>query len=412
MARKELARSKAKEYQEATKKQKGRILDGICEHTGWSRDNARRQLKRTLTSDKKSRAKKKKKGRPFKYSKRAQTVLANAWSLSGTTCGQYLVVQLKTGLLERLLSHEELKDGLRNKGQVVREGDTVIAEIKAMSSATIDRYLKEAKKRLEPLSKSTTKKSNYALRNEIPLGRSYTAKDGPGWLSVDTVAHCGNCLKGEHLWTLNSTDVHIGWTETVSIKNKATKWVMEGHDVILDGYPYSILGANYDGGGEFINYQMFDYSVIHDFAMTRSRPYHSNDNAHVEQRNGDIVRRHAFRYRYEGDSALTLLNQLWYYVNLRKNYLIPTKKCTGHTKTRSGRTRGVYDKPKTPYQRLLDAEVLSKEKAAELGRILAGLNDAHITRKINEIQLLLISLVSDTEFIDYVSDKVDEVLAA
>ena len=39
--------------------------------------------------------------------------------------------------------------------------------------------------------------------------------------------------------------------------------------------------------------------------------YTSNDNAHVEQKNGDIVRRSAFRYRYDTPEELALLNELW-----------------------------------------------------------------------------------------------------
>lgn len=410
MARKELTKSKAKEYKKATKKRKGEILDLLCEDTGWSRDNARRQLKKHLFVD--AREKPKKRKRRLKYSSRAIQILENVWALSGTVCGQYLVVMIEDGLLDRLVRNSELKDGAKNKGKLVSEGDAALEEICAMSSATMDRYLKDARTTLEPLSKSTTKKSSYPLRNEIPFGKSYTKVKGPGYLSLDTVAHCGDSLKGEHLWTLNATDVVMGWTETITIKNRARKWIVEGHDVILPSFPFAIKAANYDGGSEFINYELFDYAALHNYQMTRSRPYHSNDNAHVEQRNGDIVRRHAFRYRYEGEEALHVLNQLWYWVNLRKNYLVPVKKCTGHTKTRSGRTRGIYDKPKTPYRRVMECKAISKATKTRLEKTYLSLNDAKITRKINELQLTLISLISDEELLAYVEEVVEDVKAA
>lgn len=352
------------------------------------------------------------KARAKKYSGRSRCILTNVWALSGTPCGQYLAVQIKDGLLERLIRCGELKDAPRNKGRLVGAEDPALEEIAAMSSATMDRYLKEARKQLEPLSKSTTKKPTYPLRNEIPFGKSYAAVRCPGYLSTDTVAHCGDTLKGNHLWTLNSTDVLIGWSETITIKNRARKWIIEGHDAILDDFPYPIVAINYDGGSEFINYEVLDYSVLHNYQMTRSRPYHSNDNAHVEQKNYGIVRKHAFRYRYEGECALVVLNQLWYWVNLKKNYLMPTKKCIGHTKTRSGRTRGVYDKPKTPYRRLMDSEFLTDEKKAELTRTYEGLNDAKITRKINELQQELLALVKDDALLEFIDEKVTAVSAA
>lgn len=88
--------------------------------------------------------------------------------------------------------------------------DPEIEEIRQMSSATIDRYLSDFKKSLEPLSKSTTKSVKCSLRNEVPFGKSSAHSDTIGYLSTDTVAHCGESLKGDHLWTLNSTDTASG----------------------------------------------------------------------------------------------------------------------------------------------------------------------------------------------------------
>ncbi len=38
--------------------------------------------------------------------------------------------------------------------------------------------------------------------------------------------------------------------------------------------------------------------------VTRARAHTSKDNAHVEQKNGDIVRKSAFRYRYDTPEEL------------------------------------------------------------------------------------------------------------
>jgi hypothetical protein len=401
MARQELTKSKANEYRQASKKRKGEILDILCEDTGWSRDNARRQLRRAYLRPPR-RFQPDKKVRTHKYSKRAKQVLANAWVLSGCCCGKYLKSQITDGLLERLVKNKELKCSRRNKGGIITSTDSALSEIKQMSPATIDRYLRELRKQLEPLSKSTTKKSSYPLRNEIPFGKSYATLSSPGYLSIDTVAHCGDSLKGEHLWTLNATDVLTGWTETITVKNKARKWIIEGHDDILPAFPFDVIAANYDGGSEFINYEMFDYAVLHNYQMTRSRPYHKNDNAHVEQRNYDIVRKHAFRFRYEGEHAQNILNSLWYWVNLRKNYLVPCRKCIGHTKTKSGRTRGIYDKPKTPYRRCMESDSVSTEAKAELTKNYKRLNDAHVTREINRLQHELLKRTDDEAVLELV----------
>lgn len=410
MARFELTRSKAQEYSKASKKRKGQILDGLCEDSGWSRDNARRQLKAALKRPpEKYRSKQLRKTR---YSARSKRILVNLWVLSGCCCGKYLASQISAGLIERLISFKELKDGACNQGCLVIPGDLAIEEIAQMSPATIDRSLKDARRALQPLSQSSTKRSNSPLRNEIAFGRSWAGVSSPGYLSTDTVAHCGDSLKGEHLWTLNSTDVYSGWTETITIKNRARRWIIAGHEEILGAFPFKVIAINYDGGSEFINYQMLDYAKMHHYQMTRSRPYHSNDNAHIEQRNYSVVRKHAFRFRYEGKPAQDILNALWYWVGLRKNYLVPCRKCIGHTKTRSGRTRGIYDKPLTPYQRCLASGVLSDKSKERLAATFARLNDARITREINRLQHELLLHTSDSTVLELVQRAIDDAKVA
>ena len=409
MARKELTKSKAQEYARAPKKRKGEMLDVLCEDTGWSRDNARRQLKRALG---RPRGKPERKGRALKYSARARQVLANAWALSGCACGLYFEAQVKEGLLERLAESRSLRDGRKNSGGPVGQGDPALDEVRSMSPATVDRYLAPLKRAFEPASRSTARRSSYPLRNEIPFGKSYGGRSGPGWLSTDTGAHCGHSLKGDHLWTLNSTDVVTGWTETVTVRSRARRWIIEGHDRILGNFPYPVKGINYDGGSEFVNYEMVDYAKLHNYQMTRSRPYRSNDNAHVEQKNYDIVRKNAFRYRYDGDEAKGVLNELWKWVNIRKNYLVPTRKCIGHTKTGSGRTRGVYDKPKTPYRRIMECGEVSDKAKEALSKTYRSLDDAAVTRTIIELQQKLLTLVVDEDMLEFINEQIESAQAA
>ena len=411
MARKEITKSKAKEYAKASKKEKGKILDSFCELTGMCRDNARKNFKKVYHNDLWKKDKIKKRPKKYKYSYRARQILSNAWLLSGCCCGQYFVVQIENGLLERLINNGNLRDGVKNRGNLVKLTDSAIKEIKKMSSATIDRYLSNMKKHLQPLSKGTTKPAKCSLRNEIPFGKSYDEHKEPGWLSTDTVAHCGSNLRGDFLYTLNSTDVYTGWTETTTVINKASIHIREGHEEILPRFPFRILGVNYDGGSEFINETMIDYAKMQNYIMTRSRPYHSNDNAHVEQKNGDIVRKNAFRNRYEGEEALKILNELWEWVNLQKNYLIPTKKIIGHTKTKSGRTRGVYDKPKTPAQRVLECDCVAEDIKDKIRKTLNYLDDAYVVKRILQLQDKLLTLSCEGNLLELVKE-VQEMIAA
>src|SRR5690606_20870089 len=102
-------------------------------------------------------------------------------------------------------------------------------------------------------------------------------------------------------------------------------------------------------------------------------------------RNGDWVRKHAFRFRYETDAEMALLNELWDLVMKRKNHLLPCVKAIGWTETTAGRKKRIYDTPKTPYQRLLDTGILDDNARAAIELEHNALNPAAITRRINQI---------------------------
>ena len=128
--------------------------------------------------------------------------------------------------------------------------------------------------------------------------------------------------------------------------------------------------------------------------MTRSRPYKSNDNAHIEQKDGDVVRRLVFHYRYDTAHEIDLLNDLYDAARLRFNLFTATKKAVGWGETPTGRRRRLYDQPRTPYQRVLDAAVLTVDQVNALTVLRAATNPAELTRRITKIQNQLTRLAA------------------
>lgn len=385
-ARREITKRFARGYAKADKAGKGEMLDALVAATGWTRDHARRAI-RTASQRKGAAGQQQRKPRPRKYSYDALVVLQEVWRLSGQPSGKYFAA-IMDDTLERLVRFREL-------GKVAsRVSDAVLDELRRMSPATIDRYLKPHKDAAYPVALSATKPS-HILRSSIPLRTAMDAPlTEPGFLELDTVAHCGHTLKGEFLWTLDATDPVTGWGMMRTVKNKAFTHVHGGLDWIAKHTPIPIAGMDFDNGGEFMNWSVIAWADDRDIPLTRGRPYQHNDNAHIEQRNGDWVRKHAFRYRYETEHEMALLNELWDLVMARKNHLLPCVKAVGWTHTNSGRKKRVYDTPRTPYQRLLDAGILDAKTAARLERDRAKLNPARITRRINQIQHQLIDLAA------------------
>ena len=386
-ARKEITKRYARQYASAAKKDKGRMLDELVGVTGWSRANARRAI--TAAGKRKGPARAAvRKPRAPTYGYDTLKVLIEVWTLIGEPCGKYLA-PIMAPTLAQLEAFGELGKVAARLNQTVRE------QLLTMSPATIDRMLKPTKDARYPAAKSATR-PGVTLRSSISVRQAMDEMEqAPGFFEIDLVAHCGHSLKGEHAWTLTVTDVFLGWTENIAIRNRAHSRVVAAIKEIAGRLPYAMVGLDCDNGGEFINHDLIGWCTEQAIFMTRARAHTSNDNAHVEQKNGDIVRKSAFRYRYDTAEELALLNELWGYVNLRKNMFLPTKKANGWRTTKAGRNTRTYDEPKTPYQRVTDSGVLAQEQALRLQSLHTQTNPAELTRNINRIQRALIASAKD-----------------
>ena len=390
-SRAEVTTRYARAYVKASKKDKGRILDEVVGVTRWSRDNARRRLgaaaKRPPGGGRQV-AKQPRKPRSPKYSYDTVKVLQRVWAASGGQCGKYLVasMQLQVGLLE---AHGELVEGTDRYSPVVR------GELLAMSAASIDRYLKPARATDQIRGVSTTKPSPL-LRSSIKIRKAGDEVEAePGFFEGDTVAHCGPTLKGEFARTLNLTDVHTGWVFTRSVRNNAHVHILGALKAGVEQVPFAVTGLDFDNGSEFLNHAVIKWAGEREIFFTRSRPYKKNDQATIESKNNHLVRKYGFYYRYDTDAERRVLNRLWLLVNDRFNYLTPTKKPVGFGSDRNGRRTRLYDKPKTPLDRLLAAKVLAPSQAAELLAYRDSLNPAAIARQIADHQTRLLVLAKD-----------------
>ncbi|MCH8559228.1 integrase catalytic domain-containing protein [Nesterenkonia sp. DZ6] len=389
----EVTKKYAQAYARATKKQKAAILDTVVRITGWNRDHARQQLRRRLAQPP-GRASAtvavldRRKSRPRRYSYDSLVVLQQIWSVSGGLCGKYLAASM-TEWIEAMQRHGSLIPGQDRYSPEVRE------ELLAMSAATIDRYLAPAKAK-EPLRGRSTTKPGSLLRASINIRRAGDeVEDEPGFFEVDTVAHCGPTLKGEFARSVNLTDVHTGWVFTRAIRNNARIHILSVMEAAVESIPYLLSGLDFDNGGEFINHDLVSWAGQRQIYFTRSRPYKKNDQATIESKNGHVVRRYGFYYRYDTAAELALLNRLWPLVNERLNFLTPTKKPIRWATDTLGRRKRIYDAPQTPFRRLLASGILSPAQQSELGDHHDRLNPMAIAAEIDQIQQQLIRLAGE-----------------
>jgi len=118
-----------------------------------------------------------------------------------------------------------------------------------------------------------------------------------------------------------------------------------------------------------------------------------NDNCFVEQKNFSIVRRFAGYSRYDTVEELRLLNEMYANVRLFLNFFTPTMKLI--SKHRDGaKVVKKYDKPITPYQRVLASPLVSNEDKRQLSAQFASVNLLSVRKNILSIQKSLLKFNS------------------
>jgi|SRR5271157_1568771 len=385
--RKSVTREIAKKYQKARKKEKKAILDEFVGLTGYNRCYASHVLKTfgkktrissrvVLVADSKVRVK-----RTYTktYDEKVKTALVTVWRILDYICGKRMKPVLGE-LIERLQRHREIMLDEDTQQKLLR-----------ISASTIDRLLKEERKKVTLKGRSLTKPGTL-LKSQIPI-RTFSEWDEgrPGFVEVDLVGHDGGNSRGDFAQTLDVTDVCTGWTETQAVKNKAQRWVFEALTDIRHRLPFPLLGIDSDNGGEFINYHLINYCKEEQLTFTRSRSYRKNDGCYVEQKNYSVVRRAVGYLRYDTEEELKRINELYCSLRLHTNFFMPSMKLLQKTRVGS-KVFKKYDKPKTPYQRVLDSLQVSEEDKKRLRKIYLLLNPAALKRKITGLQQKLLRL--------------------
>ena len=205
---------------------------------GWSRANARRAI--AAAGRRKGPAKTvTRKPRAPTYGYDRLKVLIEIWTLIGEPCGKYRA-PIMSDTLVQLEAFGELDQVSHRLTESVRE------QLLAMSPATIDRMLRPTKRARYPAAKSATR-SSATLRSSIGVRQAMDEMEhAPGFFEIDLVAHCGHTLKGEHAWTLTVTDVFLGWTENIAIRNRAHARVVAAIEAITDRQPYPMVDLDCD----------------------------------------------------------------------------------------------------------------------------------------------------------------------
>lgn len=363
-------------YKHASRTMKTRILDELCATCGYHRKYAIVVLRdfRRFT-----RPKRKKRGRrPTYHDEELLRPLKRIWLAANLPCSK----RLKAILPLWLPAYAD------HFGPPPLE---VIKGLRRISPATIDRLLTPVRKTYKNHGWSTTKPGTL-LRRQIPINTNQWNEIRPGFLEADTVAHCGATTAGIYVNTLDFVDIATSWTEQRAVWGKGERGVLEQIKDVEQALPFPLLGFDCDNGSEFLNFHLMRHFAerAQPVAFTRSRSYHKDDNAHIEQKNWTHVRQWLGYERLDRPEAVHLLNDLyrteW---RLFHNFFCASVKLIAKERIGS-KTVKRHDAPKTPYQRILESPYISTSVKEALKEQTTGLNP-FLLRKAMETKLKKIS---------------------
>jgi hypothetical protein len=362
----EYAAAQRDRYRQSTRAEKRQLLNEIVAVTRMHRKAAIRLLRRgPRPPTVRSRA-----GRPPCYGPEVARAAEVLWQAAGRI-GAHRLHPFVPGLLDRLTACGELA-----------LAPAVDKLVRQASRPTLARLLASARAQY-PRRGATITRPGTHLKHEIPI-RTFTEWDDarPGFLEVDLVAHCGTSTQGFYLCTLCAVDIATAWVELDAVWGKGQERVGGAIDHVRRRLPVPLVGLDSDNGSEFINRSLLDYCRRYAITFTRSRAWKKNDSAHVEQKNGAVVRQLIGYDRFTSRAAYAQLTRVYQLARRHVNFFQPVEKLV--TKTRQGaRVHRVYDCAQTPYQRLCAADVLAPATRENLDALYHTLNPLQLRRDLD-----------------------------
>ena len=304
------------------------------------------------------------------YGLEVEEVILRVWESLDYICAERL-----TPTLVKTAAH------LATFGVLVLTAE-VESQLARISVATVERLLRKHRSRKARLPRPGPRRANQVTKG-VPMKRIAWDIREAGHFEVDLVHHSGESSAGEYGHTLQLIDVATGWSERVMLLGRGYQAMREAFEQVSKRLPFAIKELHPDNGPEFFNWHLVRYwkEKVTGVQLSRSRPYHKNDNRNVEQKNDTLVRQYFGELRLETAEQIAAGNRLyermWLYYNLFQPVMHLSEKTVEGDKVRRK-----WDQAQTPYQRLLATGVLSQEQQERLNELYEQTNPLLLRKEI------------------------------
>lgn len=187
---------------------------------------------------------------------------------------------------------------------------------------------------------------NHTKARTIQIGQTQKPESNgrPGSIRVDAVNQ-------RDIYHINAVDEVTQWEVVFCVPQITEDWMLSALKEIFNQFPFKIFNFHSDRGHENINYQIANFLQKLLIKQTKSRSYHSNDNALVETKNGSVIRKN-MGWEYINRSLVFDINSYYKdYFNPYLNYHRPCGYPTITTDTKGKKTK-MYEIYRVPYEAL------------------------------------------------------------
>jgi hypothetical protein len=377
--RRKYLRAMKKRYCKAGRTERGQLLDEMEAVTGMHRKSLIRLMNGSL--DRKPRCKQ----RGESYGPEVDDALRVIYESLDYICADRLTPNL-VWMARHLASHGELKTA-----------PSLLEQLGQVSISTVKRRLQRITQDQPRLPRKRGRKRTSKQLAAVPMVRIPWNEQEPGHMEVDLVHHCGPTASGEYICSFQMIDAATGWSERAAMLGRSFLVMEDVLICILLRLPFKLVEFHSDNDSVFLNDHMFRFwgETVPGVQLSRSRPYHKNDNRFVEQKNFTWIRVYVGYQRLDTVAQTLALNRvydkMWLYHNffhpvmrLEKKIVIPGNN------GRPGRVIRRYDRARTPFDRLCLSHAILPEHQEQLEALRDQTNPRQLRQEIyDQIELLL-----------------------
>jgi hypothetical protein len=351
-------------YWKGSKEKKGAVLDNVCSSSKLHRKAAIRKFSRLKGRVQKGE---RRAGRPERYGADVNAALFSVWEVGAHCCAELLIGEIDA-YIASLRALDEWK-----------HSDAAEHLLRTLSLGEMKRRIRAMREKHRIRGRTSTTPSTIRRRVKVYAGP--WRKRPPGHRQFDSVVHCGDKLQGDMVYTINGVDPALLWSNRRAQWNKGEEATLASVEYIESHMPSNTLSRHADSGSEFLNFYFLDKTERAQIGMTRSRVGKKNDNAFVEERNNNVVRKWVGYERYDTPLHVDAMNALYEKLDCYLNHFQASRRCVKRERIGSKYVR-VYDTPQTPYARALAHKNVSNDAKQKLRDEHALLNPVTLLKEI------------------------------